>query len=98
MKNSQLQAKFAAGRNTMFSEPMQPDEALSAVIGAKPLPRSELTQKLWVYIRKHGLQDENKKLMINADEPLQAVFDGRKQVTIFELMRLMSAHLSPRAA
>ncbi len=98
MKNSLLRAKFESGRNSIFSEPMQPDEALSAVIGPKPLPRSELTQKLWAYIRKHGLQDEKKKLLINADKLLQAVFDGRKQVTIFELMRLMSAHLLPRAA
>jgi chromatin remodeling complex protein RSC6 len=98
MKNSLLQAKFETSRNPIFSEAMQPDAALSAVIGPKPLPRSELTQKLWAYIRKHGLQDEKKKLLINADEPLRAVFDGRKQVTIFELMRLMSAHLLPRAA
>jgi chromatin remodeling complex protein RSC6 len=96
MRQSLLQAKFGTDRGSIFSEPMQPDEALSAVIGSKPLPRSELIKQLWVYIRKHGLQDEEKKLFINADKPLQAVFDGRKQVTIFELMKLMSAHLLPR--
>jgi chromatin remodeling complex protein RSC6 len=97
MKHSLLQAKFGTSRNPIFSEPMQPDEALSAVIGSKPLPRSELIQKLWTYIRKHGLQDAKKKLFVNADELLETVFDGRKQVTIFELMKLMSAHLLPRA-
>jgi chromatin remodeling complex protein RSC6 len=98
MRQSLIQAKFGTSRGPIFSEPMQPDEALSAVIGPKPLPRSELIKKLWVYIRKHGLQDGEKKLFINADGPLQAIFDGRKQVTIFELMKLMSAHLRPQAA
>lgn len=97
MKRSLLQAKFGNGRNSLFSEPMQPDDALSAVIGSKPLPRSELIKKLWTYIREHGLQDEKKKLFINADDTLQPVFDGRRQVTIFELAKLMSAHLLPRA-
>ena len=99
MRQSLLQAKFGtAHNNAIFSESMQPDEALSAVIGSKPLPRSELIKKLWIYIRKHELQDQEKKLFINANGPLQAVFDGRKQVTIFELMKLMSAHLLPRTA
>jgi upstream activation factor subunit UAF30 len=97
MKHNLLQAKFGIGRNTGLSEPMQPDPALSAVIGSNPLPRSELIKKLWDYIREHGLQDQQKKMFINADETLQPVFDGRRQVSIFELAKLMSAHLLPRA-
>jgi chromatin remodeling complex protein RSC6 len=97
MKRYLLQAKFGIGRNQGLSEPMQPDGALSAVIGSNPLPRSELIKKLWDYIREHGLQDQQKKMLINADETLQAVFNGRSQVTIFELTKLMSAHLRPQA-
>jgi chromatin remodeling complex protein RSC6 len=97
MKRSLLQAKFGIGRNQGLSEPMQPDRALSAVIGSNPLPRSELIKKLWDYIREHGLQDKQKKMLINADETLQPVFDGRSQVTIFELAKLMSGHLRPQA-
>jgi upstream activation factor subunit UAF30 len=97
MKRNLLQAKFGAGRDPSFSEPMQPDPALSVVVGSKPLPRSELIKKLWDYIRKHGLQDQQKKMLINADENLRPVFDGRLQVSIFELMKLMSAHLLPQA-
>jgi upstream activation factor subunit UAF30 len=97
MKRNLLQAKFGIGRNQGLSEPMQPDPALSAVIGSNPLPRSELIKKLWDYIRAHGLQDQQKKMFINADETLQPVFDGRCQVSIFELTKLMSAHLLPQA-
>ncbi len=97
MKRSLLQAKFGIGRNQALSEPMQPDSALSAVVGSNPLPRSELIKRLWDYIRAHGLQDQQKKMFINADETLKQVFDGRRQVTIFELTKLMSAHLRPQA-
>ena len=69
--------KPAAG----FAKPVQPDEALAAVVGSTPLPRTELTKKLWEYIRTHKLQDPAKKTQINADEKLKAVFDGRAQVT-----------------
>jgi chromatin remodeling complex protein RSC6 len=97
MKRTLLQAKFGIDRNPGLSEPMQPDPALSAVVGSNPLPRSELIKRLWVYIREHGLQDEQKKMLINADATLQPVFDGRRQVTIFELTKLMSGHLRPQA-
>lgn len=98
MKRTLLQAKFETGRDPAFSEPMQPDQALSAVVGSKPLPRSELITKLWVYIREHGLQDKKKKMLVNADETLLGIFDGRPQVTIFELTKLMSGHLRPQRA
>ena len=79
--------------NSALSKPVQPDAALSKVVGAAPLPRTELTKKLWDYIKKHKLQDEKKKTLINADEALTAVFDGKKQVTMFEMTKLVSGHL-----
>jgi chromatin remodeling complex protein RSC6 len=74
-------------------KPVQPDEKLAQVVGDKPLPRTELTKKLWVYIRKHGLQDAKKRTQINADESLKAVFNGKKQVSMFEMTKLVSGHL-----
>ena len=74
-------------------KPVQPDEKLAAVIGSEPIPRSELVKKLWDYIRKHGLQDKDKKTLINADENLKAVFNGKSQVTMFEMTKLVSGHL-----
>ncbi|HEX3718238.1 MAG TPA: SWIB/MDM2 domain-containing protein [Verrucomicrobiae bacterium] len=77
-----------------FMKPVQPDEKLSKVVGNSPLPRTELTKKLWAYIRKHGLQDKKQKTLINADESLQAVFNGKKQVSMFEMTKLVSGHLA----
>ena len=74
-------------------KPVNPDEKLSKVVGEKPLPRTELTKKLWVYIRKNGLQDSKKRTQINADENLKAVFNGKKQVSMFEMTKLVSGHL-----
>ncbi len=81
--------KPAAG----FAKPVQPDEALAAVVGSTPLPRTELTKKLWEYIRTHKLQDPAKKTTINADDKLKAVFDGKAQVTMFEMTKLVSGHV-----
>jgi len=75
-------------------KPVQPDEKLAKVVGGTPLPRTELTKKLWAYIRKHGLQDKKVRTQINADETLQAVFNGKKQVSMFEITKLVSAHVS----
>ncbi|HZR19370.1 MAG TPA: SWIB/MDM2 domain-containing protein [Verrucomicrobiae bacterium] len=74
-------------------KPVNPDEKLAQVVGDKPLPRTELTKKLWVYIRKHGLQDAKKRTQINADDALKAVFNGKKQVSMFEMTKLVSGHL-----
>ena len=74
-------------------KPVQPDDLLAKVVGGAPLPRTELTKKLWAYIRKHGLQDKKQRTMINADENLQAVFSGKKQVSMFEMTKLVSGHL-----
>ena len=74
-------------------KPVQPDAALAAIVGSKPLPRSEMTKKLWGYIKKNKLQDEKKRTMINADEALKVVFGGKKQVSMFEMTKLVSAHV-----
>jgi upstream activation factor subunit UAF30 len=76
-----------------FMKPVTPDEKLAKVVGATPLPRTELTKKLWVYIRKHGLQDKKVKTQINADEALTAVFNGKKSVSMFEMTKLVSGHV-----
>jgi len=79
--------------NAAFMKPVTPDETLAAVVGAKPLPRTELTKKLWAYIRKNGLQDPKKKTLINADDNMKAVFNGKKQVSMFEMTKLVSKHV-----
>ena len=80
--------------NAAFMKPVTPDEALAAVVGSKPLPRTELTKKLWVYIKKNNLQNPKKKTEIIADAALKAVFDGKKKVTMFEMTKLVSGHVS----
>ncbi|MBT5900868.1 SWIB/MDM2 domain-containing protein [Opitutaceae bacterium] len=80
--------------NAAFMKPVTPDAALAAVVGAKPLPRTELTKQLWVYIKANNLQDPKKKTQINADAKLQAVFDGKKSVSMFEMTKLVSGHVT----
>lgn len=79
--------------NPALMKPVQPDETLAVVVGSKPIPRSEVTKKLWDYIKKNGLQDPAKKTLINADDALKAVFNGKKQVTMFEMTKLVSGHI-----
>jgi len=86
-------AKKKRKANPAFMKPVQPDAALSAVVGNKAMPRSEITKKLWAYIKKNRLQDEKKKTNINADDNLKAVFGGKKTVTMFEMTKLVSKHL-----
>ena len=88
-KKSASAKKPAAG----FAKPVQPDQALAAVVGSEPLPRTELTKKLWEYIREHKLQDAAKKSLINADDKLKVVFDGKAQVSMFEMTKLVSGHV-----
>src|SRR5881392_1873503 len=76
-----------------FMRPVQPDDKLSAVVGSRPLPRTELTKKLWDYIKKHGLQDKKKRTQINADDSLRPVFNGKSQVSMFEMTKLVSGHI-----
>ena len=77
-----------------FMKPMKPSEALSAIVGSKSLPRTEVTKKLWAYIKKNKLQDSVNKRNINADANLLKVFRGKKQVSMFEMTKLVSKHLS----
>ena len=86
-------AKKKRKPNAAFMKPVQPDAALSAVVGNKPIPRTELTKKLWVYIKKNGLHDKKKRTNINADDALKAVFAGKKTVTMFEMTKLVSKHV-----
>ncbi|MES2535140.1 MAG: SWIB/MDM2 domain-containing protein [Pseudomonadota bacterium] len=79
--------------NAAFMKPMTPSAVLAAVVGANPLPRTEVTKKIWEYIKKNKLQDEANKRNINADEKLKAVFGGKKQVSMFEMTKLISGHL-----
>jgi chromatin remodeling complex protein RSC6 len=85
--------KPARKPNAALLKPVQPDEALAAIVGSTPLPRGEMTKKLWDYIKKHGLQDEKNKRNINADDALKKVFDGKSQVTMFEMTKLVSGHV-----
>ena len=88
-------AKKASKRqpSAAFMKPMQPSAELSAVVGSSPLPRTEVTKKLWAYIKRKGLQDAKNRRMINADDNLRPVFSGSKQVSMFEMTRLVNKHL-----
>jgi len=86
-------AKSARKPNAALMKPVQPDDTLAKIVGSKPLPRSELTKKIWDYIKTNKLQDANKKTLINADDALKAVFGGKKQVTMFEMTKHVSGHV-----
>jgi upstream activation factor subunit UAF30 len=80
--------------NSKFMAPVNPSEALAEIVGAKPLPRTEVTKKLWAYIKKNNLQDKKDKRCINADDKLKPIFGKKAQVTMFEMTKLVSKHLS----
>ena len=79
--------------NPALMKPVQPSDALSAIVGAKPLSRGQLTKKLWDYIKKNKLQDKVKRTMIHADDNLKPIFGGKKVVSMFEMTKLVSAHV-----
>ncbi|MGH7570328.1 MAG: SWIB/MDM2 domain-containing protein [Gemmatimonadota bacterium] len=79
--------------NPAFMKPMRPDSALAKVVGAEPKPRTEVTKKLWDYIKKNQLQDPSNKRMIVADENLRPVFNGQAKVSMFEMTKLVNGHL-----
>jgi upstream activation factor subunit UAF30 len=79
--------------NAAFMKPVTPDAALSEVVGSKPLPRTELTKKLWAYIKKNKLQDQKNKRMIKSDDTLKVVFGGKAQVNMFEMTKLVNKHV-----
>ena len=79
--------------NAAFMKPVRPDSMLALIVGAKPLPRTQVAKKLWAYIKSKKLQDKKKRIMINADALLKPVFRGKKQVNMFEMTKLVSGHL-----
>lgn len=83
-----------AKTNSAFMKPMNVSAELAVVVGAGPMPRSEVVKALWVYIKKHNLQNPSNKRNILADDALKAVFGGKAEVSMFEMTKLVSAHLS----
>lgn len=86
--------KSARKPNAAFMKPMQPSPALAKIVGARPLPRTEVVKKLWAYIKKHNLQDKKERRNINADDQLREVFGGKRTVSMFEMTKLVNDHLS----
>jgi upstream activation factor subunit UAF30 len=94
MTETEKKSAKKGAANSAFMKAMRPSEALAKIVGNEPLPRTEITKKLWEYIKKNNLQDSANKRNINADENLAAVFDGKKQVSMFEMTKLVNKHLS----
>ncbi len=92
-KKKATKAKTKRKPNAAFMKPVTPSAALAEVVGSKAVPRTEITKKLWGYIKKHGLQDKKNKRNINADDALKTVFGGKKTVSMFEMTKLVSKHL-----
>lgn len=80
--------------NTGLMAPLTPSPALAAVVGSQPLPRTEIIKKIWDYIKAHGLQDQQNKRMINADDKLKGIFEGKTQISMFELAKVVGKHVS----
>ncbi|HEV8322720.1 MAG TPA: SWIB/MDM2 domain-containing protein [Myxococcota bacterium] len=93
-KKAKKATKSKRKPNPAFMAAKTPSASLAAVTGAKPLPRTEVAKKMWVYIKKNGLQDKTNKRMINADDTLREIFGGKRQVSMFEMTALVSKHLS----
>jgi chromatin remodeling complex protein RSC6 len=93
MDESTSQPKAKRPANAAFMKPVQPDEKLAAIIGHEAVPRTEVTRKLWEYIRNHNLQDPENRTFIKADENLKQVFDGKDRVSMFEMTKLVSNHV-----
>lgn len=92
-KKAAPKKKTARKANAAFMRPVTPSAVLAAVVGAKPVPRTEVTRLLWAYIKKNKLQDAKNRRMINADAPLKAVFGGKASVNMFEMTKLVGKHL-----
>ena len=93
MAEKKTAAKKSSGGGGGFSAPLQPDAALAAVIGSEPMPRTEVTKRIWDYIRTNNLQDPKDKRTIRADAKLKPVFDGKDAVSMFEMTKLVNSHL-----
>jgi upstream activation factor subunit UAF30 len=88
-----VKKKPARKANAAFMKPVQPSAALSEVVGPKPIPRTEVTKRLWAYIKKNKLQDPKNKRMINADAALKPIFGGKASVNMFDMTKLVGKHL-----
>lgn len=86
-------AKKSGGRSSALQQPVQPDDKLAAVVGSNPLPRTEITKKIWDHIKSNNLQDPNNKRVIRADAKLRPIFDGKDSVDMFEMTRLVNQHI-----
>ena len=93
MAKKKAAAKKKRKPSAAFMKPMKISDDLAAVVGSKPLPRTEVTKQLWVYIKKNKLQDNVNRRMINADAKLKKVFGGKKKVSMFEMTKLVSKHM-----
>ena len=95
-KATKKTAKKATKRapNPAFMKAMTPDDALAAVVGNQPMPRTEVTKKIWAYIKRKGLQDPKERRMINADDSLRKVFDGKSKVSMFDMTKYVNKHMS----
>ena len=82
-----------AKANAKFMKPLTPDAPLAAVVGTNPIPRTEIVKKLWEYIKKKGLQDKTNKRMINADDTLGPIFDNKKQISMFDMAKMINKHV-----
>ncbi|MGC4036693.1 MAG: SWIB/MDM2 domain-containing protein [Chitinophagaceae bacterium] len=92
-KKAAPKKKSARKPNAAFMIPLTPSATLAEVVGAKPIPRTEIIKKIWDYIKKNGLQDKKNRRMINGDAKLKAVFGGKAQVSMFELAKIVSKHV-----
>jgi upstream activation factor subunit UAF30 len=96
-KTARKAAKKSGKKRTpsaAFMKPMTPSSSLAAVVGSSPLPRTEVTKKLWAYIKRNGLQDSKNRRAINADDKLRPVFGGKSQVSMFDMTKMVNRHLS----
>ena len=93
MATKATKKKTARKANAAFMRPVTPSATLAEVVGSKPIPRTEVTKKLWAYIKKNNLQDKKNRRMINADAQLKAVFGGKSSVNMFEMTKLVGKHL-----
>ena len=91
---AKAKAKTKRKPNAAFMKPMNISDALQPIVGSKPLPRTEVTKRLWDYIKKNKLQDPKERRNINADDNFKKIFNGKKQVSMFEMTKIVSKHLS----
>ena len=93
VKKTGAKKKAKRKPNPSFMRPVQPNATLGAVVGNKPLPRTQVTKKIWAYIKRNNLQDTQNRSMINGDDKLKAIFAGKKQVSMFEMTKLVNKHM-----